>query len=212
MAAAWMIWRTEDAVRKACPDANGYAANQTLFDVFARACDDDFAPTALMQGSAAQIQFWAAMLGARINAAGMRPGAAARVPIAADEWQTFDYFPVGRGAPDAIGSYAETAYGCVVVLRKEVMATWPALEPTDDTASTNVTSSIRDESECKKWLIGLFSQSPTIRTQSNKGLFSEAKSKWPQIGNNQFSRAKREAVRDAKTPAWGHAGRPKAKI
>jgi hypothetical protein len=201
MAAAWMIWRTEDAVRGACPAANGYTSRPDLFELFAQACDPDLLP--LMEGAKAQIEFWAPMHNGRIKAAGVPSHASVRILIPADEWPEFSHLRLQNGHPEAIGTLDEVRYKDVVVPRNEVMAVWPLIEPPSDHEISN-----QNETACRKRLIEVMAQSPNKPTMTNKALLSQARETWPTLGDNQFKRAKAAAVNTTGALAWGSGGAP----
>ena len=165
MAAAWMIWRIEDAVHDARPhtiDSAGELANNDIFrhtvgfdlaDIFKLACNPDLKPR--IGGSDAPEKFWSAMLSARLHPTGVPVGGSVRISIPPEEWREFTFYhpPQGRHR-DAIGTNEKTRYADVRVPREEVMAAWPEHEkeqapvgPAQATQQTNAEASVAYETE-----------------------------------------------------------------
>ena len=217
MAAAWLIWRTEEAVHDALYEPFSHKPSLELADLFVRACDPDRVP--LMDGATAQVELWSAMLSGRLRPTGMPTEGSVRVPILAEEWRKFDFLvPPGGRHPQAIGTFNQTLYEIVFVDRKDVLLVWPAHEVKDDqrVAETSAVSansfhsenhtSVAAENRFEQWLIGEMLKSPNQR-RKNSDLRSSPEAQG--ISKRAFERAKRSAISKCGALAWGNGGAPK---
>jgi hypothetical protein len=148
----------------------------------------------------AQDELWKMLATGKLTASGICQDQKSRIKIPAYEW--IDLSPINYfdGHEDAVGSHTggPPRFESVRIPRSEIEAIWPPPPP-----------KAKNEGDCKAFLIAKFRASPSRRLQSNDELREEAKAKFPNLSDNQFARAKANAIAEAQAFAWGKAGAPK---
>jgi hypothetical protein len=151
------------------------------------------------RATTAQDELWKMLATGKLTASGICRDQRSRIQIPAYEW--IDLSPINyfEGYEDAVGSHTggPPRFEAVRIPRSEIEAIWPP------------PSIVKNEGDCKAFLIARFRASPTRRLQSNDELWAEAKAKFPHLSRNQFTRAKATAIAEAQAFAWGKAGAPK---
>ena len=62
---------------------------------------------------------------------------------------------------------------------------------------------------CRAWLMGLMRESPTVRPKPKPAYQNDAREKWPELTDKDFTKSWEEAVEETEATAWAKAGRPR---
>ena len=152
MAAAWIIWRTRNAVRDYWNDYGrecrewrvhqasfadgrrelGHIVEQrccvSLFDVLRETARQD-PSDAVLQATEAVKELWGHLQTGRLESTGIPRNPSGGLPIPPYEWIDFSYYDWHGGDPDSVAKStdSEARYNSVRVARERVMTIWPRL-------------------------------------------------------------------------------------
>jgi hypothetical protein len=95
-------------------------------------------------------------------------------------------------------------------LDAEIKAHWKAFNELNITQGADVStrSTIKAESQCKRWLVELMHQGP--QTKPKSAYRDDARQQWTSLGVNGFNRAWANAIVETQTTQWGKPGRKKS--